>query len=121
MAAKLNERAYRFARELIQEGRFTFDERDDWSEHSPTADEENAFIERHGWTEYAKWHLGIDRDKSEDTKGRYSFPYGDFERAHRCGLLAAESRAAQYDHDDIARAADRLHRLMESERKPAHR
>jgi hypothetical protein len=32
-----------------------FDERDDWSEHQPSAEDENRFIEEHGWREYAKW------------------------------------------------------------------
>jgi hypothetical protein len=51
--------------------------RDDWSEHRPTADEENAFIERHGYAETGKWRLGINDEKGEQTKGRYEFPYGD--------------------------------------------
>lgn len=33
---------------------------------------------------------------------------------HRCGLLAAESRAGQYKDADIERAAHKLHELMES-------
>ena len=39
--------------------------------------------------------LGDDDEEPEDTKGRYRFPYGDFEKVHRCGLLAAVSRAGQ--------------------------
>jgi hypothetical protein len=40
----------------------------------------------------------MDDEKSEDTKARYKFPYGDFEKVHRCGVLSAESRAGQYKH-----------------------
>jgi hypothetical protein len=70
------------------------DQRDDWSEHRPSAEEENKFLEQHGWKEYRKWYLGIDDEQDEDNKGRYRFPYGDFERVHRCGVLSAESRPA---------------------------
>jgi hypothetical protein len=113
MAVRLNESAYEHAQALIRDGRFVYDERDDWSEHRPSAAEENAFLEEHGWSEYRRWYLGIDDEIPEKRKGRYEFPYGDFERVHRCGLLAAESRAAQYDHLDIERAVAHLHGMIE--------
>ena len=108
MTVKLNRTALDHARELIRSSRFARDERDDWSEHAPSAADENAFIEKHGWDEYALWHLGEDPDASEETKGRYSFPYGDFARVHRCAVISLESRAAQNDHDEIARASKGL-------------
>ena len=89
------------------------DERDDWSEHQPSARDENEFIGKHGWGEYARWYLGVDTDADEDTKGRYKFPYGDFEKVHRCGVLAAESRAGQYKYDDIEHAAAHLHGMID--------
>lgn len=106
--------AYEQARKLIRAGKAVIDERDDWSEHQPTAAEENDFIEEHGWREYAKWHLGIDEEHAEDTKERYAFPYGDFHKVHRCGLLAAESRAGHYKYPDIERAAHELHEMIEA-------
>jgi hypothetical protein len=114
LPVKLNETAYEQGQKLIKAGKAVMDERDDWSEHQPTAAQENDFIEEHGWREYAKWHLGIDSEYGEETKERYKFPYGDFEKVHRCGLLAAESRAGQYKYADIERAAHKLHELMES-------
>jgi hypothetical protein len=54
MAVTLNRRAYEQAKELIDEGRFVFDERDAWSEHRPSAQEENEFIRIHGFAEYGK-------------------------------------------------------------------
>jgi len=111
---KLNETAYEHGQKLIKAGEAVVDDRDEWSEHQPTAMQENDFIEEHGWREYAKWHLGIDTEYAEETKERYKFPYGDFKKAHRCGLLAAESRAGQYDYTDIERAAHKLHELMEA-------
>jgi hypothetical protein len=108
MAVKLNRRAFDHAKELVSDGRFVFDERDAWSEHQPSAQEENDFIERHGIEEYGKWYLAINDDRPEDTKGRYEFPYGDFRKVHRCGVISAESRAGQYKHFDIENAAAHL-------------
>ncbi|TCC50357.1 hypothetical protein E0H73_41740 [Kribbella pittospori] len=113
MSVKLNERAYAHARELIAAGRTVHDDRDDWSEHRPTAADENAFIERHGFSEYRKWYLGLDVEHDEDTKARYKFPYGDFTDVHRCGVMSAESRAGQYKYTEIELAAAHLHGMLE--------
>ena len=113
MTAKLNERSYAFAKDQINSGNVVLDQRDDWSVHQPSARQENEFIEAHGWDEYANWHLAIDDEASEDTKARYKFPYGDFTRVHRCGLLAAESRAGRVHYRDIEDAAIRLRELMD--------
>ncbi|HEV7918088.1 MAG TPA: hypothetical protein VGO97_00800 [Solirubrobacterales bacterium] len=120
MAVKLNQRAFNHAEKLIEDGRFVYDDRDDWSEHRPSADAENRFIEAHGFREYAKWHLGIDDDANEHTKNHYKFPYGDFEDVHRCALLSAESRAGQYKHSDIERATAHLHGMVEAAAKIKH-
>jgi hypothetical protein len=113
MAVKLNRTAFDHAKRLIKEGKVELDARDDWSRHQPSTDDENRFIEKHGFADYAKWHLGVDDEYAEDTKSRYSFPYGDFVKVHRCALLAAESRAGQYDHRDVQRAAAELHEQLE--------
>lgn len=114
MAVKLHQPGYDHAQSLIKAGSVVKDERDDWSEHQPTAEEENAFIEEHGWREYGRWHLAADDESDEDTKEHWKFPYGDFERVHRCGVLAAESRAGQYDYDDVKSAAAHLHGMIEA-------
>jgi hypothetical protein len=116
VAVRLNRSAYEYAQNLVKAGRAVLDDRDDWSEHQPSAEEENRFIEEHGWGEYARWHLGVDDEKREETKARYEFPYGDFQDVHRCAVLSAESRAAQYDHTDIASAAAHLHGMLEEAR-----
>jgi hypothetical protein len=95
-AVKLNKRAFDYAKGLVSAGKAVRDERDAWSEHQPSAQQENEFIRLHGFTEYTQWHLGIDEEEHEQPKGRYKFPYGDFENVHRCGVLAAESRAGHY-------------------------
>lgn len=111
---KLNQRAYDHAKRLVEEGKFVLDGRDAWSEHQPSTQEENRFIEEHGIDEYARWHLGVDEDKPHDRKTSYHFPYGDFEAVHRCGVLSAESRAGQYKHFDIERATAHLHGMLDA-------
>ena len=69
-----------------------------------------------GWDAYGRWHLGVDAEKDRDTKGHYKFPYGDFRDVHRCGVLAAESRAGQRKYADIELAAAHLHGMLEQER-----
>jgi hypothetical protein len=113
MAVKLNRSAYEFAQQRIKEGHYVADERDDWSEHQPSAAQENDFIEAHGWAAYGRWHLGVDDEANDETKGRYKFPYGDFEDVHRCGVLSAEVRAAQRDYTDIQVAAAHLHGMLD--------
>ncbi|MGC1298430.1 MAG: hypothetical protein WA869_25670, partial [Alloacidobacterium sp.] len=49
-----------------------------------------------------------------DTKRHYEFPYGDFEKAHRCRILTAESRAGQYKHFDVENAAAHLHGMIDA-------
>lgn len=114
MTVKLSNASFEFAKRLIKEGRTVLDERDAWSEHQPSAEDENRFIDEHGYDEYARWHLGIDDERAEDTKARYRFPYGDFEDVHRCGVLAAESRAAQRKYDDIELATAHLHGMLDA-------
>ena len=65
---------------------------------------------------YQRWYLGIDDEQDEDTKGRYKFPYGDFTKVHRCGVLAAESRAGQYKYEDIKVAVAHLHGMLDHAR-----
>jgi hypothetical protein len=113
MTVRLNRKAFDHAKELVAEGKVVLDERDDWSEHQPSAAQENDFLAQHGWGEFAKWYLGIDDDAGEETKERFKFPYGDFENVHRCGVLSAESRAGQYKHLDIENAAAHLHGMLD--------
>jgi hypothetical protein len=116
---KVNPAAQELAKNLIQQGHVVVDKRNAWSEHQPSAGEENEFIRQHGFEEYAKWHLGIDERHAEDTKARYKFPYGDFENVHRSALLAVKSRARQHSYSDIENAAVQLLEIIHSEKKQA--
>ena len=114
MTIRLNKPALAQAKHLVSEGEVVRDERDDWSGAAPAAREENAFIDEYGWTAYSHWHLGIDDDESEETKGRFSFPYGDFSKVRRGGVISGESRASQNDYDDIREAlGDLMKRIDE--------
>jgi hypothetical protein len=117
MAVVLNKRAFEHAKRLVEKGRYVFDEKDIWSEHQPSAQKENKYIEENGFEEFGKWYLGVDTDEKEDTKGRYKFPYSDFTKVHRCGVLAAENRAGQYKYNDIEQAAAHLHGMIDAARK----
>jgi hypothetical protein len=114
MTVKLNRPALQHAEELVTQGKVVLDQRDEWSEHQPSRQQENDFIHTHGFREYGKWHLGIDDEQNENTKQRYKFPYGDFERVHRCGVLSGESRAGQYKHFDVERAFAHLHGMIDA-------
>lgn len=103
---KVNDEAVKRARSLISHGKYVTDT--NWSDAQPSAHDENEFLDSHGWAEYGRWYLGIDSDANENTKERHTFPYGDFKRVHRDGVIAAKQRAAQNDYNAIKKAADDL-------------
>jgi hypothetical protein len=111
---EVNKDAVAQARKLIDAG--TYDDETEWSDAAPSADDENAEIERHGYDGYGAWHLAVDPDASEETKGRYTFPYGDFSTVNRAALIHAKQRAAQNDHAAIEKAADDLLRRLDEKR-----
>jgi hypothetical protein len=103
---RVNRRAVAHARRLIDARQYVLDS--DWGESQPGPDEENAFLERHPWSEYAQWHLGLTDGASDETKARYGFVFGDFRRVHRSGLIACVYRASEWRHKDVELAAHRL-------------
>ena len=105
MTVKLNQRAYEHAKILIEQDKFIDDERDAWSDHHPSTQVEEDFIEKNGFSEYGKWFLGINDEYGEDRTRHYEFPYGDFEDVHRCGILAAQGRSGQQKYVDVENAA----------------
>jgi hypothetical protein len=109
----VNERAVEHARRLIEARQYVLDS--DWGDAQPRACEENAYLERHSWEDYAAWHLGLTEGAAEHTKARYAFVYGDLRRVHRAGLIACVYRAAQWRHKAVERAAyDLLQHLDET-------
>ncbi len=102
----LNDAAVARARQLIEARQYVLDS--DWGAVQPGADEQNAFLERHAWDDYAAWHLGLTDGANEGTKARYAFVYGDFRRVHRSGLIACVYRASEWRHKAVELAAHDL-------------
>ncbi len=94
------------ARELIANRQYVL--RSEWGEVQPRAADENAFLENHGWEDYAAWHLALTEGANDGTKARYAFVYGDFRRLHRMGLIACMYRAAEWRHKEVELAAHDL-------------
>jgi len=94
------------ARRLIDAHQYVLES--DWGEVQPRADDENAYLESHGWDDYATWFLGLTEGPGEETKARYAFVFGDFRRIHRSGLIACQYRAAEWRHKEVELAAHRL-------------
>ena len=47
MAVRLNKQAFEHAKNLVEQGKFVFDEKDMWSEHQPSARDENEYLQKH--------------------------------------------------------------------------
>ncbi|MBA3362255.1 MAG: hypothetical protein LC739_12545 [Actinobacteria bacterium] len=102
----LNKEAVAHARQLIDGRQYVL--KSEWGEVQPSADDENAFLEKHKWDEFAAWHLGLTKWATDETKARYGFVFGDFRRVHRSGLIACIYRAAEWHHKTIELAAHDL-------------
>jgi hypothetical protein len=112
---KVNDAAVRQAKKLIDDGKW--DDETEWSDDAPSADEANKYIDKHDLDAFGRWHLAIDTDASEGTKGRFRFPYGDFEKVNRAGLIHAKQRASQNNHDSIEKAADDVLQHLDAKRQ----
>jgi hypothetical protein len=94
------------ARELIARRQYVLES--EWGAVQPKAADENAYLEKHSWEEYSRWHLGLTEGAKDETKARYAFVYGDFRRLHRMGLVACLYRAAEWRHTEVMKAAFEL-------------
>ena len=108
----LNRAAVAHARKLIDARQYVLDS--DWGDAQPRADDQNAYLERHSWEEYALWHLGLTDGAADETKARYAFVCGDFRRLHRTGLIACVYRASEWRHKEIELAAHDLLQYLDS-------
>ena len=108
----VNKKAVAKARGLIDSKHYVLDS--DWGESQPSADDENPYLEKHSWDEYAEWHLGLTDGATDETKARYAFVYGDLRRLHRSGLIACIYRASEWRHKSIELAAHDLLQHLDS-------
>jgi hypothetical protein len=102
----VNPDAMAHAEHLIDSRQYVLDS--DWGKVQPSASDQNTYLERHSWDEYARWHLGLTEGANDETKARYAFVYGDFRRIHRMGIIACLYRAAEWRHKDVELAAHEL-------------
>ena len=103
---EVNPAAVAFARELIAKRQYVLNS--DWGAVQPGAEQQNAYLDRHSWDDYARWHLGLTVGATDETKARYAFVYGDLRRLHRTGLIACVYRAAEWRHKAVELAAHDL-------------
>jgi hypothetical protein len=92
--------------ELIAAHHYVLDS--DWGESQPNAEAQNGYLERHGWSDYSAWHLGLTVGANDETKARYAFVAGDFRRVHRSALIACVYRASEWRHKAVELAAHDL-------------
>ncbi len=102
----VNKAGVAHARELIDARQYIL--KSDWGEAQPTAADQNAYLKRHAWDEYAAWHLALTDGATDETKSRYAFVFGDLRRVHRMALIACLFRAAEWRHKDVELAAHAL-------------
>ncbi len=110
----VNDAGVAHARELIDRHRYVL--RSEWNRVQPRAEDQNRFLERHSWDEYAAWHLALTDGATDGTKARYAFVYGDLRRLHRMGLIACHYRAAEWGHKEIELAAHELLQYLDESR-----
>lgn len=103
---EVNREAVEFVRSRIDARQYVLDS--DWGEVQPSAAEQNAYLERHPFGEYARWHLGLTVGATDGTKARYAFVVGDLRRVHRSGLIACVYRASEWRHKAVELAAHDL-------------
>ncbi|GAY07518.1 hypothetical protein [Pseudonocardia sp. N23] len=108
----VNPDAVAYARRLIDKRQYVLTSR--WGDVQPGAEQENGYLDRHSWDEYANWHLGLTDGATEETKARYAFVFGDFRRIHRMGIIACHYRAAEWRHKDIELAAHELLQYLDA-------
>ena len=97
----VNEEAVAYVRDLIDKHQYVL--RSEWGDVQPDAEAQNAYLERHDWSAYGRWHLGLTDGASEETKGALRvrgrrLPPGPSQRPDRLRLpgggVAAQGRGA---------------------------
>jgi len=100
------------ARKLIRAKQYVLSS--EWGQVQPGPRQQNAYLKSHTWDEYSQWHLGLTEGASDETKARYAFVYGDFQRVHRMALIASVYRAGEWRHKEIELAAHELLQLLDA-------
>ena len=72
---ELNRAAVEHARALIDKRQYVVESQ--WRDVTPTADDENAFLDAHDWEAFGLWHLGLVEGATPETKSRFGFVFGE--------------------------------------------
>jgi len=101
----LNKGGVTYAMALVSEGQVS--KPSSWN--PPSAEEENAYIEKEGMAAFGKWHLGVDGNVDAELKGHWTYIYtSDFKTVDRAALTAIRQRAGQQKETAIFEAAGKL-------------
>lgn len=109
---QVNEPAVQRCRQLIEAKKYVLES--NWGEVQPDAETQNAFLDKHDWQDYDRWHLGLTDGANDETKARYAFVYGDFRKVHRSALIACVYRAAEWRHKSVELVAHELLQLLDA-------
>jgi hypothetical protein len=112
MTVSLNARAFDHAKKLIKDGRYVLDDRDAWSEHRPSAKQENEFIAKHDIGEYARWFLGIDKRRTRTRRPGTNSRTATFRGCTVVGALGRVTRRPQ-KYFDVELAIAHLHGMLD--------
>jgi hypothetical protein len=107
----LNQAAVAHAKKLIKARQYVL--QSNWGDVQPDAEAENAYLRKHTWDDYSRWHLGLTADANDETKARYAFVVGDLRRVHRSALVACVYRASEWHHKKVELAAHDLLQLLD--------
>ncbi len=116
MANTVNGTGKSFAKGKIASG--DVDKTSSWS--FSTSDG-NALLGPNGddWTNYGKWHLGIDASADSKTKAHWKYPFGKGGKVYRSGIIAIKQRAGGNNDAEILSAADDLLELIDGNEEPS--
>ncbi len=111
MTAELNWKAYDFARDLVADKKVAIDERDARSEHNLPRSRRMTSYACMAMTNTPSGTWASTRKNLKTARPGTSFLMAT--SRHRCAVISVESRAGQYKHYDIEKAAHNLHEMID--------
>lgn len=108
MSIKINQAAYDYAVEIINDGLEVEHNTSNWKEVKPDVDETARYLNTHSLDEYGLWFLGINSDADQNSKDKFVYPFGDFAVLHKSALIAAEQESGNKHHHEIKQAVQKL-------------
>jgi len=110
MALVVNQDGLEQAIDLVKKAEFRLNSV--WNENRPSDAAEDRYIAEHGLDAFARWHLAVDTDAQDGSKGRYVLPYGDFRSLHSTSVEQIRRQAELSGQSGIVHAADEILDLL---------